>query len=880
MHRVILRMIPSRMSIGIFYKILIFNYLIMFVFGGANSYAQERNLINARVSISADNVPLKKVLADIERQIQYKFAFNSDLVAAQKNITLDAVDVRLDTLLNNILDPSTISYRIIGNQIVLQGVGIPTRVTISGYVRDSLSGEMLPQAILYLPKNQMSTYTNNYGFYSITLKKEDSIELFISYMGFRGVYATIGALSSSVVNFYLPENPTQINSIFIKKTQPDDNVKKVAAGRMDITMETVKSTASVAGDGDILSTIQLMPGVLSGLDGRPGYFIRGGNTDQNLIQLDEATLYNPVHLLGLVSIFNSSAIKSAYLLKAGFPASFGDHLSSVLDITMRDGNFQEIEGDFHVGTITTGATLSGPLINDRNSFFVSARRSTIDLLLRPINISNYYSEYKFYDVNAKLNFQVTRKDRIYLSFYQGRDKTAYSKDSTSTGTINYGLNYGNRAAVLRWNHIFSSKVFANTSVIYNNYFHDVTARQQIYAARLYSGIQDINYKTDFYFYPSLKHKISAGINYLFQTQYPSAVSSIEYVADSSEFLPSQIPKKYARRIAAYFGDEYRISPRFSLYMGARVPLYFTVNTRFIQFEPRFSLIHVINRSTSLKISYTKMHQFLNRVQSFNSAFPAEIWIGSGKTIKPQNSTEASVGLFKNLHNNMFHASFELYYKHMGNQVLFKTGSEPAFNSNFDSLLVFGTGRSYGAEVYIGKKTGRLTGWMAYTLSKVTQQFDSLNRGKSFPFSGDRRHSLYLSASYSINKNWQISSNFVYASGSAFTVFNEVERSPYNPMYYDNVTGKERGTGDSHNMVQNNFRLEAYHRLDVGISYRSSRELKLRSLETEWVLSVYNIYAHKNTFFAYCSIDPVTQKPIPVQVSFIPIIPSLSFYMRF
>ena len=274
-----------------------------------------------------------------------------------------------------------------------------------------------------------------------------------------------------------------------------------------------------------------------------------------------------------------------------------------------------------------------------------------------------------------------------------------------------------------------------------------------------------------------------------------------------------------------------------------------------------------------------MHQFLNRVQSFNSAFPAEIWIGSGKNILPQDSREASLGLFKNFRENMFQTSFEVYYKQMGNQALFREGSEPAFNRNLDSLLVFGSGRSYGAELYIGKNTGKLTGWMAYTLSKVTQQFDSLNLGKPFPFSGDRRHSLSVSASYAINKHWQISSNFIFASGSAFTLFNEVPNTPYNAMYYENVTGKDIN-GSRQNRVQNNYRLDPYHRLDLGISYRSSRQLNQRLLETEWVLSVYNIYAHKNTFFAYCSFDPVTQKPVPVEVSFVPVIPSLSFYLKF
>ncbi|HLO60151.1 MAG TPA: carboxypeptidase-like regulatory domain-containing protein [Bacteroidales bacterium] len=856
--------------------VLLFYFIVTIIMSPA--YTQEPGLGHPTVTLSVNNAALSTVLSELERQIPYRFAFNSDLIKEQKPITIDTRDQDLDAVLSEILNPLSLTYTLIGNQIVIQKAVQPGRITISGYVMDSLTGESLPQAVLYIPEQQISTYTNNYGFYSITLNKPAHFNIAVSYLGFRGAHKSIAALSSATQNFYLSESRTEIQSVVIKKDNPDDNIKKVSPGKTDVSLERLKNVASFGGNGDILGSIQMLPGVLAGLDGRPGYFIRGGNTDQNLIQLDEATLYNPVHLLGLVSIFNSSALKSAYLLKAGFPASFGDHLSSVLDITMREGNSQEFEGDLQLGSVISGVTLSGPVIKNKGSFFVSARKSTIDLLFKPLDIPDYFSDYTFYDINAKLNFNAGKKDRVYLSFYQGRDKTAYSRDSSLQNPISYGLNYGNQAAVLRWNHLFSSRLFMNTSFIFNRYFHEVNAREEIYAARLYSGIRDLNYKTDFYYYPTLRHKISAGINYLYQTQYPSSVTDIEYDADSSGINPDQIPRKYARRVAVYFGDEFRISRMFILYAGARVPAYFTNEAHFIQFEPRLSFMQVINPSTSLKLSYTQMHQFLNRVQSFNSAFPAEIWIGSGKNIKPQNSTEVSIGLFKNFRDNMFQTSLEIYYKKMGNQALFREGAEPAFNSNIDKMLVFGEGKSYGAELYLGKNTGKLTGWIAYTLSKVYQQFDSLNLGNSFPFSGDRRHSLYVSASYPVTGHWRISSNFLFASGSAFTLFSET--ATYNPIYYDHVIGNETPDMNRHNKVQNNFRLEPYHRLDLSISYKSSRTFKARLLETEWVLSVYNVYARKNTFFAYCSFDPVTQKPVPVQVSFVPVIPSLSFYIRF
>jgi hypothetical protein len=844
-------------------------------------HAQDNILSNLMVSVSVEDMPLNNVLTIIEQQIPYKFAFNAELIAKQENITIDARNKPLDEIIVQVLKGTGISYNIIDNQIVLLEESKPPRITISGYIKDSLSGEFLPSAIIYLPEKKTYTYSNNYGFYSITQNKTDSLNILISYVGYNKTYKKVSGKSDAMMNFDLTEDKIQLNSIVITRSKPDDNINKNPSGRTDVSMEMVKTMPSINGNGDIINTIQMMPGVMAGLDGRPGYFIRGGNTDQNLVQLDEATLYNPNHLLGLVGIFNSSAIKSAYLLKAGFPASFGDHLSSVLDVTMKDGNNGQFEGDLQIGTITSGFTLSGPIVANEASFFVSARRSTIDLFLKPLKISNYYSNYNFYDINAKFNIRMSQKDHIYLSFYQGRDNSSYSKDSAYKYAINYEVNYGNQAVALRWNHLFSQKIFSNTSVIFNHYYHDVIATQEPYYAELYSGIRDMDLKTDFYFYPTVNHKISAGINYLHQTLFPATILDKRNTSDSSiSIVPAEIPKKFASRIAVYFGDEIWLSPRFNLYMGVRVPFFSSQNAQYLQFEPRISLMRIMNSSASIKISYTQMHQCLNLVQSYNAAFPAQIWIGCSKIVKPQNCQETSIGLFKNFKENMFQTSFEIYYKHMGNQLLFREGLNPTINGNLDNSLVFGKGQSYGAELYISKNTGKLTGWLSYTLSYSNQRFDSLNLGRQFPFANDRRHSLYLSFSYVINKHWQIASNFLFASGSAFTLFKEVAKNPYNPLYYNTVTGNNPGSGNTDNKVQNNYRLEPYNRLDLSISYRKAGKILGRTIETEWVFSVYNAYAHANTFFAYCSLDPVTRRPIPVQVSFVPIIPNISYSLKF
>jgi hypothetical protein len=836
---------------------------------------------NTLISLNVRNIPLNNVLAIIEQQIPYKFAYATDLLTKQKNVTLVASQKTLNELFLLLFKGTNISYSIIDNQIVLSEISVPSQVTISGYVKDNRSGESLPGAIIYFPGKQTGICANNYGFYSFTQNTTDSLEVLVSFVGFNKISQKIFVRQNSLLNFYLTDSKFQLNPLIVNNSQPDDNIKKNVPGKTEVSMNMVKTAPSINGNGDIMNTIEMMPGVIAGLDGRPGYFIRGGNTDQNLVQLDEATLYNPNHLLGLVSIFNSSAIKSAYLLKAGFPASFGDHLSSVLDLTLKDGNNQQFEGDIEAGTISSGITLSGPIVKDKAAFFVSSRRSTIDLLLKPMDFKNYYSNYNFYDINAKLNIWISKRDRIYLSLYQGKDNSAYTKDSTAKKSINYKVSYGNQALSLRLNHLFSSKLFFNTSVIYNNYYHDVTSGLGRYYAELYSGIRDIDVKADVYFYPNINHTITAGADYLYQTLYPATVADKNITTETTiSIRPSDIPEKHTRRLAAYFSDEIKLSPSFSAYIGGRAPLFFSKDASYLGFEPRLSLMHLLNPTTSIKFSYTQMHQYLHMVQSYNASVPAEIWIGSSKAIQPQNCKEASLGLFKNLKENIFQSSIEVYYKHMGNQLLFKGGLTPAIKSDLDSSVIFGQGQSYGAELYIAKNKGKLTGWLAYTLSYSYQQFDSLNLGRQFPFANDRRHSLYLSGRYELNRHWDFSSSFLLTSGSAFTLFKDASSKPYDPLYYNNVTGNEYDNNPNDNKVQNNYRLAPYNRLDISIRYRKTRNFPNRVVESEWVFSVYNVYGRKNTFFAYCSIDPVTRKPEAVEVSFVPVIPSISYNLKF
>ena len=888
MDMLIVRMINRVVSL----IICIILYLLI-SFGSARA----QDMVPSKIQLSLDfmDMPLNKVLSIIEHQTSFKFAYNSELVAKQKNVTLKVQNTSLSKLLLLLFKNSNISYSITDNQIILQEMSLPPKITISGYIKERKSGELLPSAIIYLPESKAGASTNGYGFYSITTNQSDSLELMISYVGYKRVSVNVNARKSFGMNFNLAEDEILLDPVLVRKDKPDDNVKKYQLGKTEVSADMVKTGSTIIGSGDIISSIQMLPGVMAGLDGSSGYFVRGGNADQNLVQLDEATLYNPSHLLGLVSIFNTSVIRSASLLKGGFPASYGDHLSSVLDVSMKEGNNQQVGGDLQIGTTANSLTFYGPIIQQKASFLLSVRRSTIDLLFQPLHIANFFSNYYFYDLNAKINFQLSLKDRIYLSLYQGRDKSSYSRDSTTNGAINYGVQFGNQALTLRWNHLYSQKLFSNTSLIHNNYYQSLTASHQPYYANLYSGIRDMEFKTDLNYYPNTTHKISTGVNYLYQALFPATVSEKALTKNSIITInPSDIPRKHASRLAVYFSDDVRLSSKFSAYFGARIPLFYNDDVQYLNFEPRFTFLYLIDPTFSLKLSYTQMHQYLHLAQSYNASFPAEIWIGSSKIVKPQYSQQASIGLFKNFKENMFQSSVEIYYKEMGNQLLFKSELQPTIDNNIESTLIFGKGQAYGAELFITKSTGKLTGWLAYTLSYANQQFDSLNLGKQFPFANDRRHCLYVSASYAINLHWKISSNLLFTSGRAITLKRSVTTTVNqggNPLYdgeNNNDTAEDILPGDgtpisivtTTQIMQNNYRLAPYNRLDLSINYTKKRIIPGRVIESEWVFSVYNVYAHANTFFAYRSIDPVTKQPIVKQVSFVPIIPSLSYNFKF
>ena len=745
-----------------------------------------------------------------------------------------------------------------------------TKITISGYVKDTKTGEALIGASVYITNEKRGTTSNAYGFYSISAKKTDSMGVVISYQGYQPELFTIAGKIDKIIDYSLQEKSNELTEVVVSSVRNNNNISKSRMSVISIPMKQIRTLPAIGGERDILKIIQLLPGVQSGQEGTTGFYVRGGNTDQNLVQLDEATIYNPNHLFGLFSTFNTNALNSVTLIKGGYPAQYGGRLSSILDITMKEGNKKKFSGEGGIGLISSNLTLEGPIKKNKSSFIISGRRTFIDLLTPLVvpknkNNTNYY----FYDVNAKVNFELTKNDHLYLSFFKGLDNAKYA----GANSLNYGINFGNSTGTARWNHLFNKKLFANTSFIYNDYHLSLTTTQDQYYALLYTGIKDINVKTDFSYFTSSSQTIKAGVNYSYSTLFPST-SSAKVPRNGNIGKPSldSIQRKYSSQVAFYVNDDITLSENISASVGLRVPLFISRDIQYLRYEPRATIKYQLDNATSIKAAYTVMNQFQHLVPSSTASLPTDIWISSSKVVKPQASQQWALGFFKNFEDNTYEASIEGYYKTMNNQVLFKEGAQSLQSDDIDSKLTFGKGRSYGVEVFVKKNVGKLTGWLSYTLSFTNQKFDSLNFGNQFPFAYDKRHNISVVSTYDVNKRWTFSAAFVFTSGGAFTlptgraaVYGD--GTLYDGTYYD-YTGR------------NNYRYRSYHRIDLSAIYHRPAKIFGKKYNSEWVFSVYNIYSRHNPYFIYLTKDAVTSQVQAREVSLLPIIPSISYNFKF
>ena len=763
------------------------------------------------------------------------------------------------------------------------------KYTISGYAKDIQNGETLIGATITVKGNSRGITSNQYGFYSITLL-EGNYELICSYAGYMPKTTQVNLQGDNQLDFDLVTKAA-LAEVIITSKKTDANVKNAQMGRFVLPIEQIKAIPAFLGEVDLLKTIQLLPGVRNAGEGSAGIYVRGGGPDQNLILLDDAIVYNTGHLFGFFSIFNSDAIKNVSLIKGGMPAQYGGRLSSVLDISMKEGNDKKFQIEGGIGLIASRISIQGPIKKNKASFIISARRTYIDGLTKPFikKTSQFYgSGYYFYDLNAKVNYRFSEKDRLYISGYFGRDVFDFVNGKRS---LNVNIPWGNATGTVRYNHVFNKRLFGNTSLVFNNYNFSFQAAQANFKIKLASGIKDVSLKQDFDLYPFTGHKIKFGGLYTYHKFTPSVVSGTQ---DTVVFAPQNPQPKFAHEAALYLQDEWEVSDKIKINTGLRYSWFqqigpYNIYTKDVNgnildstvyqkghgvksyggLEPRFTLRYGINDETSIKASVTRNLQYIHLVSNAGTTLPTDLWVPSTYKVKPQISWLYAAGFFKNFKENTYETSVELYYKSMQNQIEYKEGYTPNTLEDTENFFTFGKGWSYGSEFFINKTKGRLTGWIGYTLSWTWRKFPELNFGEKYPAKYDRRNDLSVVALYELNKRWKLSGTFIYGSGNATTL----------PQRFYLVNGI---LTQEYSRI-NEYRLPAYHRLDLAAIY-SPKKNDTRKWKSEWVFSIYNVYSRKNPYFIYFdqsgSAYDGTLRVQGKQVSLFPIIPAITWNFKF
>lgn len=783
--------------------------------------------------------------------------------------------------------------------------------TISGYVEDLETGERLIGASVYDAENPShGTSTNVYGFYSLTIP-EGEINLTTSFVGYNTIVQTIQHNKDTVINISLS---SQIILDEVVVSSKRNEVEDVQISKIDIPIQNIKKMPTLMGETDVMKAIQLLPGVQSGTEGMSGIYVRGGGADQNLMLLDGVPVYNVNHLFGFFSVFNGDAISDVSLTKGGFPARYGGRLSSIIDIRMKEGNMYDYNSDVSIGLIASRATIEGPIVKGKSSFIISARRTYLDVIAIPFEMlynkiekqDPFIAGYFFHDFNAKLNYKFSGKDRIYLSFYGGKDK-AYanfkSKDFSENliGEDKFNLNWGNFVTAFRWNHIFTPKLFLNTTATYtkfnygigqNNYslWADPSSTtgepyRNASTSEYDSGIRDLALNCDFDWIinTNLQFKFGANaIRHYFNPGYSINSQSWGTTTADTTFGYKNI---IGNEFATYLESEINIGKYIALNLGGRYAAYQINDTTFFSPEPRLSARFLINKKLSFKLAYSQMQQNIHLLANSTVGLPTEIWVPATKNVLPQKSTQYAGGVaFKLL--NRFDITVEGFYKEMTNLVEYKEGQSLFFSfddtevdnaESWESKVEQGRGWSYGAEVFIQKNYGKLNAWLGYTLSWSNRQFETISFGQVFPSKFDRRHDISLNLSYKHNDKIDYGLTWVYSSGNNITVAGSQYLTLNGVSIYSNNESHYAGPIPAgYYGHRNNYQMPSYHRLDLGVNFHKEKPKGIRT----WSISIYNAYCRLNPFYVDVYYNTFKGTTSLTQISMFPIIPSFSYNFKF
>lgn len=752
------------------------------------------------------------------------------------------------------------------------------RYTVSGFIRDEKTGEaLIGVSVSVKERPGAGVVSNAYGFYAISLP-EGNYTFIVTSAGYEPTQQAVALNSNQTLAIRLSTGSSKLKEVVV--TAETASRRRTTMGIEKINLKDMKKLPVVAGERDVLKTIQLLPGVKNATEGSAGFYVRGGGADQNLILLDEAPVYNASHLMGFFSVFNADAIKDVTLYKGNMPAEYGGRLASVLDIKMKDGNDQQFGAEGGIGLIASRLSVQGPIVKNKSSFIVSGRRTYADLFLglsgkEQLKNSKLY----FYDLNAKANYRFNDNNTLFISGYFGRDRFLMSDM--------IDMDWGNSTATVRWNHTFSSRLFSNTSLIYSNYKYTTS---ELYGGNKQSNtsrIADYNLKQDLTYYPRNNQIIRFGLNTIYHTITPGALT-----AENGRQEAQLRVKRYAWENAVYFSHQLKPGNKISIDYGLRAsafsitgpgdfltnhntvagtPAFDTLNYNgrkiiktYFNAEPRVFITYHITSGSTVKAAYTRAAQNLHLISGLSVAQPTDLWIASSLLVKPELSDQFSLGYFRQLCNNGYELSVETYYKNLQHQIDYKEGAQLQLNSSVEPELVFGKGRAYGAEFLLRKKRGQLTGWIGYTLSRTERQFDAINNGEWFPARQDRTHDITIVAMYELSPKWSLSANWVYYTGNAVTF-------PSGKYIVD-------GRVTSYYTERNASRMPNYHRLDLGATWQRRKKDRF---ESSWTFSVYNVYAQQNPFiitFRKSPTDPGRTEA--VKLSIFALVPAFTYNFKF
>ncbi len=765
--------------------------------------------------------------------------------------------------------------------------------TLSGFVSDSETGEMLIGATIFDSQSGKGTITNGYGYFSLNLPVKANIQLIISYIGYQSHQETLMLQENVIMKFTLSPS-LELDPVIVTDTRTDLPEARIEMGTIDVPLKQLQAMPSLGGEKDILKALQLMPGVKFGDEGKSGLYVRGGSPDENLVLLDDVPLYSVNHLGGYVSIFNTDAINSIKMYKGSFPANYGGRLASVLDIRMKDGNMKETKGSVALGLLTSKVTFEGPVKKDTSSYLISVRRFMYDIFMKPLTraLTDVAFGYTFYDINAKYNTKLTSKDRLYLSFYTGDDNLTYrirnKKDADFT--MRSRNTWGNLSGALRWNHIYTTRLFGNLTYSYTQYRYLLgyentqTLGDKSHESSFRSGINDHGIKYDWEYYPGSKFKVKVGIGSTFHVFSPGQKHQEFRENQQTVFDTTFNGLNYqAWEHSVYLLSVLQLSPHLGLNTGVRCSYYTADATQYQSAEPRAVLNYQVQTGLAFRCSYSYVKQYLHLLSSSGLGMPTDIWMLSTAQLPPQEAWQTSLGVVKRFRENRYELSSEIYYTQSAGLIDYQEGASLLSGSPYwqDKIETAGEGNSYGLEMMLLKKEGATTGWAGATVSHTTREFENINSGKPYPYTYDRLVDIGISIHHQFNQRISLSGTWVFNTGNAFTLpvgYHAAISNPGSwsdhPFQSDNETLVEIYEG------KNTFRAKPYHRMDIGVDFTKNKPRGTRIIS----ISIYNVYNHLNPFYYYSStlytLDGKPYQKVIKQVSYFPIIPSISYQFNF